>query len=190
MPTYKQGDNLPEIVVKIDRDATDYIPNVRATAGFNGNVVSGVDDLATEIKLDEITASRLKRGGLGTGIRAFLSDTNEWILITAINGITATVTRAENDPGGNPTVAAAIKTYANISIIPLDNVPILATLDASDTSNQTVSLRLDPADTNILPGEYELDILFQDDPANPSGRFTYESPEPLVIKKDINKFGF
>lgn len=189
-----QGDN-PTIKTDLagfsaPEDLTDLIANTRATASFEAHIVAGATALATTIKLDAATAQILKSSPLGAGVRARIRRTGEYVLITAVDGQNATITRAQLDPGGvaGP-VAALILANDTIYILGMDAIPVSSELDPADTTNQTALVRFDPATTRIPATNYSLQIVFQDTALTPGRRVTYRSPEEISIIPDPNAFG-
>jgi len=185
--SYQQGDNLPEIKLTHDRDMSTFIANVRATAYLNSNVVSKALAADTEIKVRENLANILADELPAAGVPAIISSTGEWVLITAVDGITLTVTRAQNDPGGNPTIAKDIPVGAPINLIPLDSVPLTTELDPLDTTNQSVIHTLSSEQTRIIPATYSMDIYYSSGSGASVVGFT--SKGSLTITSDANQFG-
>jgi hypothetical protein len=187
-----QGENSQMSVVS-DMDLTTMIANARATASVGAIIVSGATAIATSLKVDDGTASLLRKGPLGAGVRAYLPTTNEWILITAISGINITVTRAQVDPGAVPTVAKAILANSQLNIVPIDSVPVIAMLDPADPTNKTAIIELAPDDTKVLATTYDFQITLQDDPVTPNNRRIFSSKKgnigQLEILPDPNFFG-
>src|SRR5690554_909927 len=94
---YVQGEN-GTITINSHVDMTTLVGHCRATANFVGSIVAAATDVETVIKLDSNSANILGKSPLGSGIRCRVTRTNEWLLITAVDGINATVTRAQDDP--------------------------------------------------------------------------------------------
>jgi hypothetical protein len=177
---YKQGDNLPEITITHDRDMTAFVNDVRATAYKEYRMPAAALAADVSVKVSEQLANDLNQGGLGAGVRAYLPKTKEWIEITAISGITATVTRAQPDPDATPTVAADIAAGDPINLIPLDSVPLLSELDPDN--DMVVRHTLTSDQTKILPLNYGMDIHYSDG----TRRFTVTGD--LTITADPNDF--
>lgn len=166
-------------------DLTTYIAESRVTLSFVSKVVGGTDDLGTVIKLDSATSNRLYDENLGSGIRAFVQRTGEWLLITAQSGQDFTITRAQLDPGANPTIAAEIRTNDRLDIVPTDSAPASAELDPSDTTNKTVLVLIDSSHTSIPAEVYNCQIALSDG----SNVISLQSSETITIGLDPNSFG-
>ncbi len=194
--TYAQGDNLPPINTgKVGTDLTTLIVSVRATASFEGKITAGATAIATTIILDGGTASRLATVAFAPGIRAYIPRTREWILIQSIAGQVATVLRGEDDPGAVASTPAALLNNDTIEIIPLDAVPISASLVAADPTNQTAECTMSTTHTDIPAGSYTFSISFSDGVAAPNERkITWPNPSSvnltanLIITADANSF--
>lgn len=187
---YTQGSNQPPINTgPVGTDLTDYVANTRATAQFGGQIIAGALAADVVIKLDELSLSLLRRSNLGAGVRARIPRTNEWVLITAVNGLNATVTRAQLNAAGVATVAADVRSGDRIFIIPLDGVPVTAALDPLDATNQTAIVTLTATQTVIPAGAYGFELVFQDAPVTPNRVKAWTSPFPLEILEDPNAFG-
>lgn len=190
MIQYYQGDNLPEIRVKHERDMSNFIQNCHATIYKEYRLPAKALAADTTIKASEELANDLNKGSLAPGIRAYLPHTREWILITAVNGINLTITRAQVDTEGNPSVAADIQPYDPLMLVLLDSVPLLTELDLLDTSQKTVLHTLSRQQTLIIPGHWFMQIRYQDGINGPSVRgFSYELPGGITILTDNNRFG-
>ena len=180
-----KGDTATIKSEKAGFDITTWIGSTRATLSFSGKVVGGCDDVATEFKLDNSTVGKLYNVDLGTGIRARINRTGEWVLLTDQNGQDFTITRAQDDPSASPTVAAEIRSGDRIDIVPTDSVPASATVDPEDSSAETALVELDSTMTNIPEGSYECQIVLSDG----SRVKSLSAVEKLTISTDPNAFG-
>ena len=94
---------------------------------------------------------------------------------------------AQNDPGGTLTVAADVRAGDTIFVIPLDTVPITATLDPDVPLNEGAILEFAPDQTRIPVGDYEIVVTFENSTGDK--RITWKADEPLTIEQDRNRFG-
>ena len=185
---YIQGDNVPPIktgVVQSGIDLTGYLAKVRMTASFSGLIIGGALAVDTILKIDLGIQNLLARADLGVGIRALIHRTKEWILITAIDGTSITVTRAQNDPGGIATIAKDVFPSDILFICPIDSVPITAQIDPAVPANEGAILSLNKNNTKIPVGEYVFEVAFE------SGdlRIHWKDSNKLIIEIDPNYFG-
>jgi hypothetical protein len=185
--TYIQRDNQPPINTgKVGIDLTGYVADVKATASYDGRIASGATALAVIFVLDAGTANRLNTSNLGSGIRARVNRTGEWVLITAVAGQSATVTRAQLDSAGAPTVAVAVVSNDELFLVPLDAAVMTAILDPADTTFQTAIATFTSAQTAIPSGDYGLKIRFNDG----ANQVTWPTPSMeaavLTIVTDAN----
>lgn len=180
-----RGDTATIKSEKAGFDVTSFVANTRVTLSFSGKVVGGGDDAATSIKLDNSTVQKLFDENYGSGIRARISRTGEWILITDQNGQDFTITRAQDDPSATPTVAAEIRSGDRIDIVPTDSVPASATVDPEDSSNETVIVELDSTMTSIPEETYKCQIALSDG----SRVKSLSASEEIKIGNDPNAFG-
>jgi hypothetical protein len=193
-----QGENCQMTVVSDSMtgniDLTTVIGITRATASFSGKIVAGATTIATTLKLDQGISELIRSAPLGTGIRARIRQSGEWVLITAITGQTATVTRGQVDPGGIVIPpAAAILANADIIIVPMDTVPVSAILDPADPTNKTALIEIPPDSTKVCATTYDFQITMQDLTPVPDIRIVFSSSKgnlgKLQILNDPNFYG-
>ena len=191
--TIRQGDT-PRIFAGSDgfaspEDLTNMLADVRVTATAKGTVTASALAADLELKLDNGLANKLAKFIPAAGYLARIPSTGEYVLITAIDGTIATVTRAQPDPDAVASVAANIDAGSGIYVFPILNAPASALLDPADTSNQSAILRMAAADTRAaLPIEYdEFQAVFQDGPGDIVT--TWISPTGLTIMSDADGVG-
>jgi hypothetical protein len=119
---------------------------------------------------------------------AVIPRTEEFVLITAVDGHKVTVTRAQNDQEGTPSVAADIKIGDGINLLAIDQDAATAALDQTDTDGLTADITVSAADTDIPAGVYDLEYRFQNAASDPTNRFTIDDTEDLTIIGDPNIF--
>ena len=98
-----QGDTLeitagPDGFVQTAEDLTPVIGNVRVTVSEQGTVLAPATAVATIVKLSENILSLLRGYLPAGGVRGRNARTGEYVVITALAGANATITRAAVDP--------------------------------------------------------------------------------------------
>lgn len=189
-----QGESKDFSVGPAGTDLTPLVGETRITFSTEGKATASNLAADTVLKVDNKIKSILYGRNLGAGIRIHNKRTGEWMLATAINGNTLTITRGAVDPGGAATTAADTKTGDSIFVVPVDNLPVSATVDG--TNNELATVRVRPNDTmNVPPSIYDVQVTMQDAATNPDERVVFDSRredskkiDPITVIEDPNSF--